>query len=140
MMRWLFGDPKDGVMNDVMASFVPQDDITVLDLAKIVNGIAFHNGPMRISAYAWAALPRNIKRHFHAVMDDGQAEPQTSSKPLPWSGIETVRNSALPGEARFVSSCAALNEPHLCGGSEPIEGQGPEMTQDQIEAMERGGK
>lgn len=68
------------------------------------------------------------------------SEPQTSSKPLPWSGTEIVRNSALPGKTAFVSSCATLNEPHLCGGCEPIEGQGPEITQDQIEAMERGGK
>lgn len=66
MKSWLFRSHID-IDEPVMATFSPRDDITVKELADIVQCVAFHNGPMRISQPAWDSLPDHIKRHFWAV-------------------------------------------------------------------------
>lgn len=66
MKPWLFRSRID-VNEPILATFSPKDDITVKELADIVQGIAFHNGPMRISQPAWDNLPDHVKRHFWTV-------------------------------------------------------------------------
>ena len=51
----------------IHAKFTPQPDITLMELAKIVNGLVAHQGPIIFGVDSWEGLPPEIKRHFWPV-------------------------------------------------------------------------
>lgn len=71
---------------------------------------------------------------WHAMISAVLSEPQTSSKPLPSS--DPCQHRWKRGDITW--SCDRCGIVKL--RKRHPEGQGPEITQDQIEAMERGGK